>query len=416
MRTLRLDCALLLFAAGFFCVMIETAENPPLKCAGVYALSGMRLLRIDQDRFDLRTDSPVLGKKSVSGLVSDSDGITLRYFNGTAEVKINTHYAIIDGHLWIGIMRPAGEGRWHTRSTNTAIFSGDANAMPECSVLWDMNKETWNVEFQNSIHPAIAIDGITALAAGPGHILKDSKQFIAILRNDGGATRAAEVAQWKSRIADWEPRLVNLKSGSWIDMGIGSGMASLTRSLVLLPEGWRLGPADSIPKKEFGVDALQKTLGAMAKDRGPLASYEQIGDILLTPWSIDLGPVGLIPVKADAADLFGEWIGPDKKSLSIGKGYAPKDWSRLPAKVGGPSPEELEKMISPLPLAADDAGIHVQIYGWNHGMNHADHPGFIYWFLTADKKLVRMIYPAYCDGRGNEGAHKWIIDLFEKNP
>ena len=45
----------------------------------------------------------------------------------------------------------------------------------------------------------------------------------------------------------------------------------------------------------------------------------------------------------------------------------------------------------------------------------SDHDGHIYWFLTPDNRLVRILYPAYCDGgSGPARGLRARVDVYVK--
>jgi hypothetical protein len=171
---------------------------------------------------------------------------------------------------------------------------------------------------------------------------------------------------------------------------------------VVLPKGVKLAAdADADGGAGMTRETLEERLRAV-EPRGTSrsATYERVGDTMIAPWSIDLGPVGLMPVKAAAAEqVVGEWIGADGRTITV---RAPAKDGPLapllpsPLVFGRPEGAWVERMISELTFQPDARGISMKVYGWNCGMGHMDLRGLIYSFTTADQRLVRITYPAMC--------------------
>ena len=164
--------------------------------------------------------------------------------------------------------------------------------------------------------------------------------------------------------------------------------------------------------------SMMKQLSGQHESReGRWATYKRVGDVLIGPWSSDLGVTGLKPVEAKAEQALGEWTSAGGKRVIVKE--AEKEGDGLTFKGLGmigprPSKEGIERMVSELTLDAGEKGIHRKVYGWNCMMAHMDHGGVIYWFLTVEGKLVRVIFPAYCDGGSGGWAQDGEVEVFEK--
>jgi hypothetical protein len=173
-------------------------------------------------------------------------------------------------------------------------------------------------------------------------------------------------------------------------------------------------PAGSHPATVLSAEMLQKAVDTYTGWRR--MTYERVGDVMLTPWSVDLGPVGLMPAKANANQALGHWESAGRGLDVLAVAERPQARANPPADVqlGRPRAKEIDAMESRLEFDADDGGIHTKTYGWFCGANHGDHEGYIYWFLTPDDRLVRILYPAYCDGGGGPRPQNPRVDVYVK--
>lgn len=396
-----------LFAMFFAGGLVGAAEGPPAaaKMDGVYALPGARLLRIDKDKFDISYDSRFGERAKISGHVFETDRqLQLFYFNGTAEIEVSVTAAILEGHLWIGVMR-GWKDHWSTSASNPELFWVGENHIPNGSVTWDTAKGTWTYEPGSTSWRGI-LEGVKEVPAGKGRLLEKSSRTVAAIETDGGTRSEGEVGKWMQSLPQWSPK-PTARSPLAGSMGVHL-------SAVVMNPGWKIGAASSKEDKVLTTDDVLEALKPLEKTAPRNASYEKVGDIMIIPWSIDLGPVGLTPAKADERAIVGKWIGADKKKVTVEKAVA--DARPYPLLLaGGRLPAaQIERTISELPISPDDGGIRTKGYGWDCQMNHMDHGGAIYWFVTAEKRLVRILYPAYCDGGSGGWAQKAQVDVFEK--
>ena len=80
------------------------------------------------------------------------------------------------------------------------------------------------------------------------------------------------------------------------------------------------------------------------------------------------------------------------------------------------SPEQIKTATSTLIYQPDATGISSRPWGWDCGMNHADVPGTLIWFPTAEGKIVRMVYPAGCSIADARSANIPVIEVFDPLP
>jgi hypothetical protein len=113
-----------------------------------------------------------------------------------------------------------------------------------------------------------------------------------------------------------------------------------------------------------------------------------------------------------------EWVAADGRTITMAsRAKEPAPATALTAASflsPRPEPATIERMVSELVYEPDERGISTKSYGWFCGMNHGDHPGRVYAFATADRRLVRIVYPAYCDRGGGAVPQTARVEIFER--
>jgi len=123
--------------------------------------------------------------------------------------------------------------------------------------------------------------------------------------------------------------------------------------------------------------------------------YRQHGEVIITPWSIDLGPARLMPVKRPLAEVKGLWLALDNPGQAVTVVDSKKEHAfPFLEHSGPPRAETIRARFAKLPYDSAETPLHHQVIRENCGMGHVDWPGHIFWFATADDRLVRYIYPS----------------------
>jgi hypothetical protein len=301
---------------------------------------------------------------------------------------------VIEGRLWAGVLRRTHDDLWICSSTNAAIFGEGSARIPDAEILWDMRANTW--AYTSPGRAPAAVKEIRAVTVGAGTVHETGERLLAVVEAASGAQAIDEIVQSEKTFSQ---------------RSVGYGDLMVTMPAIVILRGRAL---DGDSSKKIAAEELVKASEAVSGT--PLASYEKIGDTLIAPWSIDLGPVGLLPARPDAKKAIGHWESAGS-GLDVHAAAKPPPVPlkpRLTFPTPRPSAQEIKAMESNLDFDPDGNGVHSKTYGWSCGMGHGDHPGFIYWFVTQDDRLVRILYPAYCDGGGPRPPEP-RIDVYLKN-
>lgn len=376
--------------AGIFLLFGQLSAAPP-QIDGVYALGGQRLLRIEQNKLEILYDSQTLGRQRVTGTVlTTADELHLVYFNGEKQAKARVTFGLVGDHLWVGVMKRRREDLWTGTTRGAALFGEDRTPLPDGEIAWDLRARQWSYAIRGG---APTIVGPTrAVPAGKGRVDESGERFVAVVE----AGRGAEALKW---VLDREPAFCD-------DMRGHPGFL-VSFPAIALQQGPGAGPAT-----EVRTEQLLKAVDAFLSSRP--ATYERIGDVMLTPWSVDLGPVGLVPATADANKAVGHWES-SGRGLDVRTAAEQPPMTEKPkaiVRLGRPGQQEIEAMESQLEFDAGDGGVHTKPYGWSCGMGHSDHSGVIYWFLTQDDRLVRIVHPAHCDGGSGPLPQRPRVDVY----
>jgi hypothetical protein len=252
-------------------------------------------------------------------------------------------YAVVDGELWLGVLRREGLNRWRGR-----LFGADGHA----------------------------------------RLLPPPRLGGSIDWDRGAGTLALDLVSWSRQRGPMFPR--PYRAETLPPMRLEHVME---RHIDDVDGGTLLIPV--FPEAEVAHDSpLEPIVG---QRRRP---WRQHGDVMLTPLSQSLGPVGMLPAAAPVRAI-GSWTGPRLPSApDIGRTPAPPSMTLSlvataaelePAYVIWPSsrgkppgPHQLPHADHPHPNAR---GVSYSAYGHNCVMGHGDEPGALVWFPLADGRL-----------------------------
>lgn len=364
---------LLLLAGAGLCFGEDSKPN----IDGVYFLPTYkyepRILTIQGRKFTLEFFGSLPG--SVSGLVSSSEKeVGFNYFNGERRVRVQASSAIINGELWLGVFHPVAyskKQRWVATADELGLLGYAARFCPEGQIMWDWDAET----FAHTPLPFVR---------------SKTKTFENVKLLESPTEKINPFLSPVFLLTDFE-NLLPLFSDYLHQKQIGESDV-MTRLGVFAKPGWKL--ADSFEKLQADneTEAFHKLTqlwpGEVSFQRG---YYKRVGDVIIAPWSINLGPIGLLPAKKSAEELAGEWVS-DEAKKTVTLEYEPKRDDLFRGLLFGKP--DYAKLLGTLQYVEGEGPVHQTGIYQNCMMGRADFAGHIFWFATADGRIVRYIYPS----------------------
>jgi len=379
---------------------VGAAEMPPVvptaaDLAGLYVLSSQpgtaHHLVLDADGTFAATLitsrppalSPVRGHWTV-----DAAGLLrLKYFNGESIVPVVATCAVVDGHLWVGVFRKTKHPKrdeWVMETRNVGVFGTLAQRAPDCRILWLMDAGTWTC---------------TSPQRQPGG---DSVARCAGIR----VVRAPASKPPDMRLLPLFPKTISFpKLSAYLGHGTHLGAYTVVPLGILGDPQWSMASAAGAFKPPLTQrDAFRKLVDMQSRgvsEHSPIhGTWEQRGNAILTPWSLDLGPAAVVPLKKNFPKLAGQWKSVEnadkriKIIVDLGKGKTPV----APLPQGRPTPERLRTLFDTATFRPGADGVSVVRWGWDCVAGHQDVPGHIVSCITKDGRFVRWIYPGGCHG------------------
>ncbi|QSQ25391.1 hypothetical protein JY651_10875 [Pyxidicoccus parkwayensis] len=335
-----------------------------------YRLGPPRLLLLEQGLFELLDGEELLQR----GTFEMHDGVLRLKPVGTgSRVVLESTYAVVDGHLLLGVLRPVNgeQHRWISSALPWEFLAEAGMLRPQPAAFridWDMREGQWRF---SSGARQVVLSGVARLE----NPADGGRSFVPVFRRPDrrggvddptGMVAEGPVAVglsfrfgWEAGPEDpleWDGALVRPRSSD-----AGPGMA----------------PAD-VFREQFQSD-------------GGASTYRRRGDIVMTPWTVDLGPVGLLPVHVDPWTREGTYVSGDKE-LVVSARPPPQDGTYAAAFRR----EGDESTCHYLP---DARGLAVWSLGMEHEpMNHADKTTVMFCFALADGRFVRYVSSGGCNG------------------
>ena len=347
----------------------EAARSHPAE--GVYFLRQPgRVLHLTRDEFRSVAYEPQ-GRRPVEacGLASmDRGRLHVQYFDGKCLRRVETTAAVADGHLWIGVLsrvqRPNGEDEWQYICTDPEVFALDRRSLPAQRIVWS-NDTWWFYPDGEILKKRLAVKGVRRVYP--------------------------DRAEWK------DDRFL-----------LRFGNAPEARALL-----------DRVPKSWLTEDEAARKDGALPQERElTLGWCMERPEAIITPWSIDLGPAGLVPQRTDRKAVGGTWISQTDQEETVTFGATEEARARFAwAAMLGRRPDTRAAVRRMLTEGSaffdpDVHGISHTITGWDCCMGHVDTPFHIHWLMLEDGRLVRHISQGGCMG-GSRGRG---VEFFQKGP
>jgi hypothetical protein len=369
----------LLFAAALFAC--QKPAQVPDRIDGLYFADSAfpssgyglsKLLLLEQGLFEL-LDGTELAQR---GTFEAHDGlIRLRPVGTGTRVELETTYAVVDGHLLLGVLRHVdGEPhRWTSAALPPEVLGQAWMESPHPAgfrIDWDMREGAWR------------------FTSGARHV---ELSGVARLENpaDGGRSFVPVFRRPAQRGGVDDPAGMLAEKRTAMDMGARFGWEAPPE----VPLDWdgelvRLRNGEGSP----GMRAADVLRDPFANGRPP--PYQRRGDIVVTPWTVDLGPVGLLPVRADPWTHEGTYVSGDEE-LVVSARPSPGESQGDPYLRIFRHPGEESRCL----YVPDARGLVAWKLGMTHPpMDHWDKPTLVVCFALADGRFVRYISSGGCSG------------------
>lgn len=358
----------------------EKAETPE----GVYFLPTAkyepRILTIDERRFTLEFFGSLPGK--VEGYSSSNAmRVALRYFNGERSVSMQASSAIIDGELWLAVFQPqpySENRRWLCIADEMGLLGYSGRSCPPGHILWDWDLLTFtHTPLPFSSSRSKTLKGVQLLHSPTE---KENPNLLPVFSPD-----------------DFKTLMEVFPDHVFLHQRPLCNTASMARVGVFAQREWELNDTLEILEVESDTAAFHSMMKKVLPGETTFqrCGYRRVGDVIIAPWSINLGPVGLQPAKTPAEDLSGSWVTEtSKKPLQVNTVEADGltgRFGRFDFAFGRPDYDEL---LGGFQYRKNDGPIHHRGIFENCMMGHADYPGHIFWFATEDGRIVRYVYPS----------------------
>ncbi|WP_205525921.1 hypothetical protein [Pyxidicoccus trucidator] len=349
--------------------------------------SAPKLLLLEQGLFELLQGTEL----SLRGTFEARDGLLrLKPVGGGTATTLETTYAVVDGRLLLGVLRQVGDARhrWTSAALPSKLLGHErmVPTQPEAfRIDWDLREGEWRF---TSGARQVVLNGVARLE----HPKLGGRLFVPVFRSPaqrGGGDDPARM------LVDHQ-RVVGHALGTQSLFGLEPASAA--------PLVWdgaqvrsRNGGAGS------GMKPAELVLRILSESAG--TSYERRGEVVVTPWTVDLGPVGLLPVRADPSKLAGTYVNGDKEFIVSAQPPSPSPQAEMYAMIGQYHPErEVTCHYAP-----DARGLVTWTLGGDHMMGHWDKATRMFCFVLADGRVVR-----YRSSGGCGGMAPPALDVFER--
>lgn len=344
----------LAFALVALCASRADALAPgrPL---GVYVLPGGTVLQLKRDAFRLfypphRGGDP---KGSVRYGERFIDLVGRKYV-GSASCS----YAVVDGHLWLGVLVPAGGDAWEARACSFALGQPNREVGTPVRVRWNRRTGAWTY----------ASGGHSATWAGV--VVRDEERPERFLVSFSSAQRSPPAK----------------RNAVWKALG-----------------GFAYGPWGRCPRPYFPREADAEHVRALASDparrraaldeerRDPCPRwFVERGDVILPPWAVDLGPAGLVPVAGvDPAGTWRSESDPARELRVVSPAEVHGGAGAHDVRFGqGPDLADCARWRGRHVWNPDGEGVSTNELSWNCGMGHMDASNTALFIPTSDARAA----------------------------
>ena len=389
-------------AVALMACAVAAAAEPPAAAdlAGLYVLSATpgsaHCLLLDADGTfgaTLTTSGNALPTVRGHWTVDAAGLLRLRYFNGEKPVAVVTTCAVVDGHLWLGVFRKSAHPKrdlWVMETRNMGVFGTLTGRAPNCRIVWLMDAGTWSCIYRplRGGENVARFAGISILRVSANQ--PPDRRFLPIFPKD---------------ITFPTPNSFP-KLSMYFRHGTHLGTYSVVSVGLLATKEWTLARAAGAFRPPLTqLDTFRKLVSiqsrAAAGDTVIHRTWEQRDNVILTPWSLDLGPAAVVPLKKDFPKLPSQWKSADiaDKRVKVIVDLTPAA-DRIPTPPGWrPTPEQMKTLFDTATFRPNVDGVSVVRWSWDCGAGHMDVAGHLVSCITKDGRFVRWIYPGGCGGQ-----------------
>jgi len=333
-----------------------------------------RLVVLKQGHFALHEHDRLLRR----GTYEARDGLLrLKPEGSGTQAELRTTYAVVEGRLLLGVLRRVGgeRHRWTSAVLPTEFLGRDtllgrpsAYRPGDFRIDWDMREGSWHF---TSGARRVVLRGVARFE----HPANEGRTFVPVFRppaQRGGEDDPATMLDDRDSLGrrQWWP----------------------------FPFGWEAEPQSPLEWDGERVrlrDANGSVPGTLSSNT---YTYERRGEAVVTPWTVDLGPVGLVPVRADPSALEGVYVS-GAAELFVSPQRRPD------VRCGDDPPEYKPRYRVPgeeqwCQYAPDARGVVTWGLGDAHpAMGHLDKAFTVFCFALADGRVVRYITSGGCSGK-----------------
>ncbi|MFP2903941.1 hypothetical protein ACLESD_02470 [Pyxidicoccus sp. 3LFB2] len=344
-----------------------------------------KLLLLEQGLFELLQGTEL----SLRGTFEARDGLLrLKPVGGGAALE--TTYAVVDGRLLLGVLRQVGgeRHRWTSAALPSEFLGRDRRVRASVEAFridWDMRGGEWR--FTSGARQVLL--GGVARFEHPEH---GGRLFVPVFR--GPAQRGGR--DDPARMLAESQQVLGHELGRRSQFGLE---AAPEAPLVWDGEQVRLRQGDAGPRRP--AETILRLFETTAD------TYARRGEVVVTPWTVDLGPVGLLPVRADPSKLAGTYVNGDTEFIVTAQPPTPSPQAAEYAMVGLYHPDQEVTCH----YAPDARGLVTWTLGDRHfPMGHGDMTEHVFCFALADGRVVR-----YRSSGGCGGMSPSALDVFERS-
>lgn len=376
--TLRKQCRYLLFLL-LFVAAFPTAKllgediEPKSPIDGIYVDGGSgeyRIIQFQNGWMTLKTDDgyELRGRYIVRG--ETQGNLFINYFDGQTRVAFSTTFAICEQKLWLGTLNrlphQEEESYYYAKMQNAGMFGLSSEHCPAGRFHWYSQKGLGQFYAEGEKR----FDFKTHKFKMPG----ENKFVIGVERESNFTAEESKLLTGKSeQVTSVLPDFLDNHFG-WHE--VFHETEAITNQMKALYDARK---SDEDIEQRF----RSRTFRAADKD----------ANVIIAPWSICVGQVGLFPIDLEEAKLVGEW--------SDGLTVLPKAdqsilLSDIPLFPIDPDDDDSAlKVLSELRYAPKPAIFNIsrQSFSYNCMMGHLDIPGVVLWFPISNSKIARFWSP-----------------------
>jgi len=400
----------------------SATESERKRLDGVYYVpdttGSARILHIDGTSFRLTYDGPNYGASpaAISGQVyiSGQTVAIFSYFNGEDTISLSYGFGVVDGELWLDVftrltadggnswIRTAKECRNHreddaVRRDGRNLFARSRTSAPPSWILW--RGDSWRMRPPGGKEESVGgVKVFSPSKAKPGAAEWEVPEgpFLPVFPPDKANESFHSVWTGVENFGVWwhGDHLEFTKDAGLTRFGVVAEAAWIGKAGAALAAGGE-GPDQARPEDAF------VRLMANPQSNSGLGCYRRRGDVIIAPWSIRLGPVGLIPKTLKPEEAAGAWVSESDSKTTVTISVPKQATPRISLLS---SPDLSQNQYLPGP-----EGISHERIGYGCGMNHGDYPIHVYLVALADGRMARWISAGGCGNGPRPASFEFLV-------